>query len=125
MPFVETEYPNDAIRGGGQLDVAATAPLLNGQKVCVIGRFLAMTQADVVEVVRRHGGLLVGYPSPDTSLVVVGGDGWPCLRDGSPSPLALRVQELRLGQEVSPSSPKRSCSRGWDWLSPASAFAAS
>ncbi len=95
MPFVETEYPNDAIRGGGQLDVAATAPLLNGQKVCVIGRFLAMTQADVVEVVRRHGGLLVGYPSPDTSLVVVGGDGWPCLRDGSPSPLALRVQELR------------------------------
>ena len=84
MPFVETEYPNDAIRGGGQLDVAATAPLLNGQKVCVIGHFLAMTQADVVEVVRRHGGLLVGYPSPDTSLVVVGGDGWPCLRDGSP-----------------------------------------
>jgi tetratricopeptide (TPR) repeat protein len=100
---VETECPNDATRGAclieGQCSDAGTvypwSACLAGQKVCVIGRFLAMTQADVVAVVRAHGGVVVHAPSQDTSLVVLGGDGWPCLRDGSPTRLGERVQELR------------------------------
>ncbi len=96
---METEYPNNATRDACLIEGERVhdATCLAGQKVCVIGRFLAMTQADVVEVVRAHGGLVVQNPSPDTSLVVVGGDGWPCLRDGSPTPLVQRVQELRRG----------------------------
>jgi tetratricopeptide (TPR) repeat protein len=97
--LVETDSPNIATQGACLIDgePLASDATLAGQKVCVIGRFLAMTQADVVEVVRAHGGLVAQFPSEDASLVVVGGDGWPCLRDGSPTPVALRVQELRRG----------------------------
>jgi tetratricopeptide (TPR) repeat protein len=70
---------------------------LAGQKVCILGRFLAMTQADVADVVRVHGGIVVQSASEETTLVVVGGNGWPCQRDGSPSPIVARVQELRRG----------------------------
>ncbi len=101
---METEYPNDATQGPclieGEPDHRAAC--LAGQKVCVVGRFLAMNQAEVMEVVRAHGGLVVQSPSQDTALVVVGGDGWPCLRDGSPAPLTERVQELRrAGAQIS------------------------
>jgi tetratricopeptide (TPR) repeat protein len=99
MASVETKYPNDATWGACSIEGerGADAALLAGQKVYLIGRFLAMTQADAAEVVRAHGGVVVHSPAEDTSLVVVGGDGWPCLRDGSPTPAAERVQELRRG----------------------------
>jgi len=82
---VETEYPNDAPRHAW----------LAGQKVCLIGRFLAMSQAGIAAAVLGHGGVVVRSPGRDTSLVVVGGDGWPCLRDGSPTHAARRVQRLQ------------------------------
>lgn len=86
-----TEYPNDAADGAGR----SSGDWPAGQKVCLLGRFLAMNQADLAEVVRTRGGIVASFPSRSTSLVVVGGDGWPCRPDGSPTPRARRVQELR------------------------------
>jgi tetratricopeptide (TPR) repeat protein len=97
--LVETEYSDHPSAGDCVFDGHGLAgdACLSGQKVCLIGRFLAMPQADAAKVVRAHGGLVVHAPTEETSLVVVGGDGWPCLRDGSPTPLAQQVQALRRG----------------------------
>src|SRR5262249_11037533 len=56
-----------------------------GSTVAFTGRLACMTRAEAFEVVRQHGGTPSPSVTRQTSVVVVGGLGWPLLDDGRPS----------------------------------------
>ncbi len=73
---------------------------LAGQRVALTGAMLSMTRAEAVVVVRRCGGEFSPQVSADTSLVVVGEQGWPLKPSGR---LTNKLQQARrLQQQGSP-----------------------
>lgn len=53
-----------------------------------------MTHAELAELVQLHGGDFVSFPRRAPLLLVVGDWGWPVERDGSPTRIFQRAQEL-------------------------------
>lgn len=81
-------------------ETAEYARCLAGQRVALTGAMLSMTRAQAVALVRRCGGEFSPRVAADTSLVVVGEQGWPLKRDGR---LTNKLRQARrLQQQGSP-----------------------
>jgi tetratricopeptide (TPR) repeat protein len=68
---------------------------LQDRKVCVTGRLVSMTHAEFARLVQSCGGTFVRRPTRSSVILVVGDDGWPAERDGSPSHVLVRARRLR------------------------------
>jgi len=67
---------------------------LRGKRVCVTGRLAAMTHAEFADLVSAFGGTFLKNPVKGSFLLVIGADGWPAQRDGSPSTILRRARKL-------------------------------
>jgi tetratricopeptide (TPR) repeat protein len=56
--------------------MAMDADWLSGKEVVFTGRLASMKRSDAMDLVRRHGGRCARSLTTDTSLLVVGQDGW-------------------------------------------------
>jgi hypothetical protein len=68
------------------MDVFSTASefSLAGRRICLAGRFLAMTHAQLAELIAARGGIYLRAPRRCNFALVLGEDGWPARPDGSP-----------------------------------------
>ncbi|MFO1021608.1 MAG: tetratricopeptide repeat protein [Planctomycetales bacterium] len=86
---------------------APASPLpLTGEHVAFTGTLASMTHRQALALVQQLGGRAMGHISRQTTILVVGEEGWPLEEDGSPSLKlvhALRLQHggqpLRIVQE--------------------------
>lgn len=62
---------------------------LQGRNICLAGRFVALTQNDLAQLIPALGGRFLPRPRRTNFLLVLGDDGWPAQADGSP-PRAVR-----------------------------------
>ena len=77
---------------------ALTVPLpppLAGERAAVTGTLASMTHARAVEVIRQAGGVATDRVSGQTTLLVVGEEGWALDEDGRPSVDFRRAEQLR------------------------------
>jgi len=70
-------------------------PALAGERVTFTGVLASMTHAQAAAIVGQQGGEATEHASRQTTLLVVGEEGWPIEADGQPSQKFLRVQEWR------------------------------
>lgn len=68
---------------------------LEGQRVAFTGRLASMNRAHAIDLVRRHGGESISSVTAQTSLLVIGQDGWPLQADGR---LSNKLRRARLLQ---------------------------
>lgn len=69
----------------------APAPL-TGERVAFTGTLASMTHREAGDLVQVHGGIPVQHISQQTTLLVVGEEGWPLEADGQPSVKLLQAQ---------------------------------
>jgi len=72
----------------------ASTGILQGQQVALAGRLASMTAREAERLVQSHGGRYTRRISRETTLVIVGRDGWPLARDGRPTPKLRRALAL-------------------------------
>ena len=70
-------------------------PLLRGERVALTGTLASMTHKQAAACIAQHGGEASSHVSQQTTLLVVGEEGWPLEADGSPSQKFLQAQALR------------------------------
>src|SRR5438876_1491727 len=70
---------------------------LRGHKVAVTGRLASMTRRQAAELVKAYGGQWQPSVTRQTSMLVVGQDGWPLDRDGR---LTRKLQKARYLQRT-------------------------
>ena len=70
-------------------------PPLAGERAAVTGTLASMTHRRAVEVVRRHGGEATVRVSGQTTLLIVGEEGWPLDAEGRPSKDFQKAETLR------------------------------
>ena len=68
-----------------------SSPPLSGERVTFTGTLASMTHAKAAELVRAHGGDATDHVSRQTTMLVVGEEGWPLEEDGRPS---VKIQEV-------------------------------
>jgi len=72
----------------------ASSPVLQGERVTFTGTLASMTHRQGAEQVVRHGGQPSQHVSKQTTMLVVGEEGWPLEADGQPSQKLVQSQEL-------------------------------
>jgi tetratricopeptide (TPR) repeat protein len=88
----------------------ASSPSLAGERVSFTGTLASMTHQQAHDLAQQHGGTATQHVSRQTTMLVVGEEGWPLEPDGRPS---LNMQDAsRLQQE---GLPLRIVSES-DWL---------
>ncbi|MFO1093740.1 MAG: hypothetical protein U0992_10580 [Planctomycetaceae bacterium] len=60
----------------------ASSPALAGERVAFTGTLASMTHAQAAELVERHGGMATEHVSRQTTMLVIGEEGWPLDDDG-------------------------------------------
>jgi tetratricopeptide (TPR) repeat protein len=70
-------------------------PALAGERVTFTGVLASMTHAQAAELVGQHGGEATTHASRQTTILVVGEEGWPLESDGKPSQKFQQVVEWR------------------------------
>lgn len=73
----------------------ASSPLLQGERVAFTGVLASMTHAQAGELVTQHGGEASEHVSRQTTMLVVGEEGWPLEDDGHPSVKLQQAERLR------------------------------
>lgn len=68
---------------------------LAGESVTFTGTLASMTHRQGLQLVERHGGRPMGHVSGQTTILVVGEEGWPLEPDGQPSLKLTLARELR------------------------------
>jgi tetratricopeptide (TPR) repeat protein len=88
----------------------ASSPCLAGERVSFTGTLASMTHQQAHDLAEKHGGSATQHVSRQTTMLVVGEEGWPLEPDGHPS---VKLQDAsRLQQE---GLPLRIVSES-DWL---------
>ncbi|MFG0332304.1 MAG: MerR family transcriptional regulator, partial [Maioricimonas sp. JB049] len=87
-----------------------SSPALQGERVSFTGTLASMTHAKAAELVGEHGGTATDHVSRQTTMLVVGEEGWPLDDDGQPS-LKIRQAERWIDEGV----PLRIVNES-DWL---------
>ncbi|MGD9855572.1 MAG: tetratricopeptide repeat protein [Planctomycetaceae bacterium] len=70
-----------------------SSPALQGERVAFTGILGSMTHAQATELAGRHGGEATEHVSRQTTMLVVGEEGWPLEEDGQPSVKLRQVTE--------------------------------
>ena len=84
-----------------QLDHTTSGPLeasslpLKGERVCFTGTLASMTHRQGFELAERSGGSATTDVSRQTTMLVVGEEGWPLEADGNPSQKWQHAADLR------------------------------
>ena len=73
------ENPADAV------STLKSSPVLCGERVAFTGTLASMTHHQAMELVDQHGGMSMQHVGQQTSILVVGEEGWPLEPDGLPS----------------------------------------
>ncbi len=73
----------------------ASPALLDGERVAFTGILASMTHRQAAELVQQHGGIPLQNVSHQTTLLVIGEEGWPLEADGQPSQKLLAAQSLQ------------------------------
>lgn len=68
----------------------SSSPVLAGERVAFTGILASMTHRQAQEQVEAHGGVATEHVSRQTTMLVIGEEGWPLEEDGRPS---LKVQQ--------------------------------
>ena len=68
---------------------------LAGKRVAVTGRFVSMTHTQIGDLVSSCGGQFIRSLPRGSAMLVVGDDGWPAGRDGTPTAIFRRARQLR------------------------------
>lgn len=66
------------------------SPCLQGEHVAFTGTLASVTHQQGMDLVARHGGASAGHVSSQTTMLVVGEEGWPLESNGQP---AVKLQE--------------------------------
>jgi uroporphyrinogen-III synthase/tetratricopeptide (TPR) repeat protein len=91
--FVPTLAPvADAGSVGHEL---ASSPCLQGEHLSFTGTLAAMTHRQAMALAEQHGAVTTQNVSRQTTMLVVGEEGWPLERDGTPSVKLREVTEWR------------------------------
>lgn len=75
--------------------VLTSSPVLQGERVAFTGVLASMTHAKAAGLVTEHGGESSEHVSRQTTLLVVGEEGWPLEDDGQPSVKLQQAERLR------------------------------
>jgi tetratricopeptide (TPR) repeat protein len=70
-------------------------PALAGERVTFTGKLASMTHGQAASLVEQHGGTAAEHASRQTTLLVVGEEGWPLEADGKPAQKFRQVQDWR------------------------------
>ncbi len=70
-----------------------SSPPLQGERVAFTGTLASMTHATAADLVREHGGEATEHVSRQTTMLVVGEEGWPLEDNGQPSVKLRQVSE--------------------------------
>ncbi len=62
-----------------------SSPILCGERVAFTGTLASMTHHQAMDLVGQHGGTAMQHVGQQTSILVVGEEGWPLEPDGLPS----------------------------------------
>jgi tetratricopeptide (TPR) repeat protein len=71
-----------------------SSPALAGERVTFTGTLASMTHSQAGEIVVEHGGEATSHVSRQTTLLVIGEEGWPLEEDGQPSVKLVQAREL-------------------------------
>lgn len=81
--------------------VLTSSPALQGERVAFTGVLASMTHAKASGLVAEHGGESSEHVSRQTTLLVVGEEGWPLEDDGQPSVKLQHAERLKsLGEPL-------------------------
>jgi tetratricopeptide (TPR) repeat protein len=69
-----------------------SSAILAGERVAFTGTLASMTHKQAAEIVEQHGGEATQHVSQQTTLLVIGEEGWPLEDDGQPSVKLLQAQ---------------------------------
>lgn len=69
-----------------------SSAVLAGERVAFTGTLASMTHKQAAEIVEQHGGEAMQHVSQQTTLLVIGEEGWPLEADGQPSVKLLQAQ---------------------------------
>jgi tetratricopeptide (TPR) repeat protein len=72
-----------------------SSPALQGERLAFTGTLASMTHAQAAELAEQHGGAAAEHVSRQTTMLVVGEEGWPLEDDGRPSVKLLQVEKLQ------------------------------
>jgi len=71
-----------------------SSPVLSGERVAFTGTLASMTHRQAMELAEQHGGVSMQHVGQQTSILVVGEEGWPLEPDGLPSVKLEQAQQL-------------------------------
>lgn len=78
-----------------------SSPVLQGERVAFTGTLASMTHAQAFILVAQHGGSATEHVSRQTTMLVVGEEGWPLEDNGQPSVKLQQVDHWRdLGYDI-------------------------
>jgi len=69
-------------------------PVLEGESVAITGTLASMTHDQAAAQIQRHGGVSTLHVSRQTTMLVLGEEGWPLENDGKPSLKLQTAQTL-------------------------------
>ena len=93
------------------IPIQSSSPGLQGERVAFTGTLASMTHQAAYDLVEEHGGTASRHVGRNTTMLVVGEEGWPLESDGEPSQkLQQAVQSTTDGHDVRVISES-------DWLS--------
>ncbi len=72
-----------------------SSPALQGERLSFTGTLASMTHRQAMDLAEQHGGATTHSVSKQTSMLVVGEEGWPLEPDGNPSVKLREVTEWR------------------------------
>lgn len=73
----------------------ASSPALAGERVSFTGTLASMTHAQAAQLVEQHGGTATEHVSRQTTMLVIGEEGWPLDDDGHISVKLQQAQRWR------------------------------
>lgn len=100
MPAIDEDEHDEADEAA--VDAALeSSPLMSGERVSFTGTLATMTHAQAASLVAQYGGESASFLTRDTTLLVVGEEGWPLESDGRPSQKLEQARRLiELGQPL-------------------------
>lgn len=72
-----------------------SSPVLQSEHVAFTGTLASMTHRQACELAEKHGGTAMQHISRQTTMLVIGEEGWPLDPDGQPSQKLRHAQDLR------------------------------
>ena len=76
-------------------NIEAGSPCLRGERLSFTGTLASMTHQQAHELVEQHGGAPTPHVSQQTTMLVIGEEGWPLQPNGQPSVKLQQVNEWR------------------------------